>query len=138
MSVADLPLVNATLNAIAGTLLLFGYINIRRGRIQVHRRFMISALVASILFLISYVIYHANAGSKPFPGHGPIRAIYFFILITHVLLAATVPFLAIITLTHGLRSRFDRHVRIARWTFPIWMYVSVTGVIVYLMLYRLY
>ena len=138
MSVADLPLVNATLNAIAGTLLLFGYINIRRGRIQVHRRFMISAFVASVLFLISYVVYHANAGSKPFPGHGPIRAIYFFILITHVLLAATVPFLAIITLTHGLRSRFDRHVRIARWTFPIWMYVSVTGVIVYLMLYRLY
>jgi putative membrane protein len=138
VSVSDLPLVNATLNAIAGTLLLFGYRNIRRGRIQVHRRFMISAFAASTLFLISYVIYHANAGSKPFPGQGPIRAIYFFILITHVLLAATVPFLAIITLTHGLRSRFDRHVRIARWTFPIWMYVSVTGVIVYLMLYRIY
>ena len=138
MSVADLPLVNATLNAIAGTLLLFGYVNIRRGRIQVHRRFMLTAFAASVLFLISYVIYHANTGSRPFPGQGPIRLVYFFILITHVVLAATVPFLAIITLTYGLRSRIDRHVRIAHWTFPIWMYVSVTGVIVYLMLYRLY
>jgi putative membrane protein len=138
VSVADLPLVNATLNAIAGTLLLFGYVNIRRGRIKIHRRFMLSAFTASILFLISYVVYHANAGSRPFPGQGPIRAVYFFILVTHVVLAATVPFLAIITLTYGLRSRFDRHVRIARWTFPIWMYVSVTGVVVYLMLYRMY
>ncbi len=138
MSVADLPLVNATLNATAATLLLFGYVNIRRGRIQVHRRFMISAFAASTLFLISYVVYHVNTGSTPFPGHGLIRAIYFFILITHVVLAAAVPFLAIITLTYGLRARFDRHVPIARWTFPIWMYVSVTGVIVYVMLYRMY
>jgi uncharacterized membrane protein YozB (DUF420 family) len=138
VSVADLPLVNATLNGIAGTLLLFGYMNIRRGRIQVHRRFMLSAFTTSILFLISYVVYHANAGSRPFPGQGGMRAIYFFILITHVVLAATVPVLAIITLNYGLRSRFDRHVRIARWTFPIWMYVSVTGVVVYLMLYRMY
>ena len=99
---------------------------------------MISACAVSALFLTSYVIYHANIGSRPFQGQGPIRIVYFSILITHVVLAAAVLPLAIITLSRGLRSRFDRHVAIARWTFPIWLYVSVTGVIVYLMLYRMY
>jgi putative membrane protein len=138
MTVADLPALNATLNAIAGTLLVLGYVKIRQGRMKTHRRFMLAAFATSGLFLISYVIYHANEGSRPFPGQGPIRVVYFVILITHVVLAAAILPLALITLTHGLRERFDRHVPIARWTLPIWLYVSVTGVIVYLMLYQLY
>jgi len=138
LHVEDLPALNATLNGMAAVLLLCGYVMIRRGRIQVHRRFMLSAFGTSALFLISYVIYHANVGSRPFPGQGPVRTLYFAILITHVILAAAVLPLAIITLTHGLRARFDRHLRIARWTFPIWLYVSVTGVVVYVMLYQLY
>jgi putative membrane protein len=138
LEVTDLPAVNATLNAIAGTLLVCGYLMIKRGRIETHRRLMLSAFATSALFLVSYVIYHANAGSRPFPGQGAIRIVYFAILISHVILAAAVLPLAVITVTHGLRARFDRHLRIARWTFPIWLYVSVTGVIVYLMLYQLY
>jgi uncharacterized membrane protein YozB (DUF420 family) len=138
LQVTDLPAVNATLNAIAGTLLVCGYLMIKRGRIETHRRLMLSAFATSALFLVSYVIYHANAGSRPFPGQGAIRILYFAILISHVILAAAVLPLALITVTHGLRARFDRHVRIARWTFPIWLYVSVTGVVVYLMLYQLY
>jgi uncharacterized membrane protein YozB (DUF420 family) len=138
LEVTDLPAVNATLNAIAGTLLVCGYLMIKRGRIETHRRLMLSAFATSALFLVSYVIYHANAGSRPFPGQGAIRILYFTILISHVILAAAVLPLALITVTHGLRARFDRHVRIARWTFPIWLYVSVTGVVVYLMLYQLY
>jgi uncharacterized membrane protein YozB (DUF420 family) len=137
VSLSDLPALNATLNAISGVLLMTGYAFIRRGHVRRHRAAMIAACVMSVLFLTSYVIYHANIGSRPFEGRGPIRIVYFTILLTHVLLAATVPALAIITLSRGLRARFDRHVAIARWTFPIWMYVSVTGVIVYLMLYRM-
>lgn len=136
MTIADLPLLNAVLNATSAVLLVIGYSLIRQGRVRQHRAVMISALVVSTLFLTSYVIYHANIGSKPFPGHGPVRVVYFIILITHVTLAATVPPLALITLTRGLRAKFDRHVAIAKWTLPIWLYVSVTGVIVYLMLYR--
>ena len=98
---------------------------------------MLTAFGVSVLFLISYVVYHANIGSRPFPGSGPIRIVYFAILITHVILAAAIVPLALITLSRGLRERFDRHVRIARWTLPIWLYVSVTGVIVYLMLYQI-
>jgi uncharacterized membrane protein YozB (DUF420 family) len=137
VSLSDLPALNATLNAIAAVLLMTGYAFIRRGHVRRHRAAMISACVVSVLFLTSYVVYHANVGSRPFTGRGPIRIVYFTILITHVVLAAAVPPLAIITLWRGLRARFDRHVAIARWTFPIWMYVSVTGVIVYLMLYRM-
>ena len=132
-----LPAVNATLNAIAGVLLVCGFVMIKRGRIQTHRRFMLSAFATSALFLVSYVIYHANAGSKPFGGQGAIRYVYFAILFTHVVLAAIILPMALITLTYGLRARFDRHVPIARWTLPIWLYVSVTGVIVYLMLYQM-
>jgi len=137
MSVADLPALNATLNAIAAVLLVTGYVLIRRGRIRQHRRVMLAAFTTSALFLVSYVTYHANAGSRPFAGQGPIRIVYFCILISHVILAAAILPLALITLTHGLRERFDRHVPIARWTLPIWLYVSVTGVVVYWMLYQM-
>jgi uncharacterized membrane protein YozB (DUF420 family) len=137
VSLSDLPALNATLNAIAAVLLMTGYGFIRRGHVRRHRAAMIAAFIVSVLFLTSYVIYHANVGSRPFTGRGPIRLLYFTILLTHVVLAAVLPPLAIITLWRGLRARFDRHVAIARWTFPIWMYVSVTGVIVYLMLYRM-
>jgi uncharacterized membrane protein YozB (DUF420 family) len=137
MSVADLPALNATLNATSAVLLTIAWFLIRSGRIAAHRRFMIAAFVTSSLFLISYVVYHAQIGSKPFPGTGAIRTIYFSILIPHVVLAAVVLPLAIITLSRGLRRLDDRHRRIARWTLPIWLFVSVTGVIVYLMLYQL-
>ena len=135
--IAALPTVNATLNAIAAVLLICGFVMIKRGRIQTHRRFMLGAFATSALFLVSYVIYHANVGSKPFEGRGTIRLVYFAILISHVVLAAIILPMALITLTHALRERFDRHVPIARWTLPIWLYVSVTGVIVYLMLYQM-
>jgi uncharacterized membrane protein YozB (DUF420 family) len=138
VTTADLPHLNALLNAIAATLLVAGYFNIKRGRIGAHRACMIAAVMTSALFFVSYITYHAQVGSKPFPGTGVLRAIYFVILIPHVILAATVPPLAIITLRRGLRRDDDRHRRIARWTLPIWLFVSVTGVIVYLMLYQMY
>jgi uncharacterized membrane protein YozB (DUF420 family) len=137
VTLADLPALNATLNATAAVLLVIGHSLIRNGQVRQHRAVMISACAVSTLFLTSYVIYHANIGSKPFQGRGPIRLIYFTILLTHVVLAAAVVPLAVITLSRGLRGRFDRHVAVARWTYPVWLYVSVTGVIVYLMLYRL-
>jgi uncharacterized membrane protein YozB (DUF420 family) len=137
MAISDLPAVNASLNATSAILLTIGYLLIRRGDIRRHRAMMISACVVSTLFLISYVVYHANAGSKPFPRRGPIRVVYFAILLTHVALAAAIVPLALVTLVRGLRARFDAHVRIARWTLPLWLYVSVTGVIVYLMLYQM-
>jgi uncharacterized membrane protein YozB (DUF420 family) len=131
-----LPTVNATLNATAAILLLTGYSLIRRKRILAHKRVMLTAFGVSIAFLICYVVYHAQVGSVPYQKTGVLRPIYFSILITHTTLAATVPVLAIITLRRALRGDFVRHRKIARWTFPIWLYVSVTGVIVYLMLYR--
>ena len=137
MSVTDLPAVNAALNATAAVLLVIGYVLIRRRQWRAHRAVMLAAFGMSTLFLISYVIYHANVGSRPFPGRGPIRVFYLTILVTHIILAAAIVPMAIITLTRGLRERFDRHVPIARWTLPIWLYVSVTGVIVYLMLYQM-
>jgi uncharacterized membrane protein YozB (DUF420 family) len=137
IAIADLPAVNATLNAVAGVLLVCGYMMIRQRRIEAHKKFMLAAFATSALFLASYLVYHANVGSRPFTGHGIVRPIYYTILITHVVLAAAVLPLALITLTHGLRARFERHVPIARWTLPIWLYVSVTGVIVYLMLYQM-
>ncbi|HJR61103.1 MAG TPA: DUF420 domain-containing protein [Vicinamibacterales bacterium] len=138
MGLTDLPAVNATLNGISAVLLVIGYTLIRRRRIPQHRRVMIAAFATSTLFLICYVIYHANVGSKPFTGQGPIRPVYFVILITHIVLAAFVPPLALVTLVRGLRARYDAHARLARWTLPVWLYVSVTGVIVYVMLYQLY
>lgn len=138
MSISDLPALNATLNGTAALLLAAGYVLIRTGRQEAHKRCMLGALTASVLFLVSYVIYHANTGSRPFPGTGPVRIVYFTILITHVVLAVTIVPLALITANRGLRAHFDRHVRIARWTLPLWLYVSVTGVVIYLMLYQLY
>jgi uncharacterized membrane protein YozB (DUF420 family) len=138
MDVQSLPALNASLNATSGVLLLLGYYFIRSGRIAAHRACMLTAFATSALFLTSYVIYHAQVGSKPFPGTGVMRTIYFSILIPHVLLAAAVLPLALLTLSRGLRRDDDRHRRIARWTLPIWLFVSVTGVIVYLMLYELY
>ena len=137
-SVSDLPLVNASLNAIATVLLIFGYVCIRQRRIAAHRAAMVAAFATSVLFLISYLIYHAHAGSRPFPGQGNIRVIYFVILITHIVLAATIPPLAGVTLWRAYRRRFDRHMKIARWTLPLWLYVSITGIVVYWMLYQLY
>jgi uncharacterized membrane protein YozB (DUF420 family) len=137
MNVSELPALNASLNGVATVFLAAGYVLIRRRRIAAHRASMMAAVAASALFLISYVIYHANAGSKPFTGTGPIRAIYFFILLTHIVLAAAIVPMVLITLSRALQKRFDRHAAIARWTLPIWLYVSVTGVVIYLMLYRM-
>ena len=138
MSVTDLPALNATLNGIATVLLVAGYVLVRQRKLEQHRKVMLSAFGTSVLFLISYVIYHANVGSRPFPGRGAIRAVYFGILIPHVILAAAIVPLALITLSRGLSARYDKHRAIARWTLPIWLYVSVTGVVIYLMLYRMY
>jgi uncharacterized membrane protein YozB (DUF420 family) len=135
MTISDLPALNATLNGIAGCFLLAGFYFIRRGQIARHRASMLSAFGMSTLFLVSYVIYHANVGSKPFTGQGPIRLVYFTILVTHIILAAAIVPLALLTLARGLKRDDARHRRIARITWPIWMYVSVTGVVIYLMLY---
>ena len=137
MTVSDLPALNATLNATSAVLLTTGWILIRRGRIAQHRAVMIAAVCTSILFLISYLIYHAQVGSVRFTKQGPIRAVYFTILLTHTVLAVAIVPMVLVTLTRGLRARYERHRRIARWTMPIWLYVSVTGVIVYLMLYQM-
>ena len=137
MDVHALPALNACLNATSAVLLVTGYRLIRSGQRDAHRKVMLTAFGTSILFLISYLIYHAQVGSVPFEGQGKIRIVYFTILISHTILAATVPFLAIIALRRGLKGEFARHRKIARWTLPIWLYVSVTGVVVYLMLYRL-
>ena len=136
MTVHDLPAVNASLNALSGGLLLIAYALIRARRIEQHRAVMLAAFATSSLFLACYVIYHAQVGSVPFTRQGFVRPLYFTILITHVILAAVVPPLAIVTLSRGLKRRYPQHRRIARWTFPIWMYVSVTGVLVYVLLYQ--
>jgi uncharacterized membrane protein YozB (DUF420 family) len=139
LTTSDLPMVNAILNGISAVFLAIGYFIIRRNKQnwKLHRLVMVTAFGFSILFLISYLIYHASEGSRPYEGGGLLRVIYFVILISHVILAATVPPLAIITLWRGFKKRFKNHRKIARYTFPIWMYVSITGVLVYLMLYQL-
>lgn len=137
MNAADLPAVNAALNGTSAALLLAGLAFIRNGRVQAHRACMVLAVAASTLFLVSYLAYHAQVGSVPYRGAGWLRTIYFGVLISHTILAATVPPLAGVTLVRALRGRFDRHKAIARVTLPVWLYVSVTGVIIYLMLYRL-
>jgi len=137
ITVTDLPALNATLNAISTVLLITGWIFIRRGDRRNHRRCMIAALITSTLFLTSYVIYHAQVGSVPFRGTGVIRTIYFMVLIPHVILAAAIVPPVLITASRGLTAKYDKHRRIARWTLPLWLYVSITGVIVYLMLYRM-
>ena len=137
MSISDLPAVNASLNGLSALLLAAGYACIRSGRRDAHRNCMIAALVSSTSFLSSYLVYHFHVGSVPFPGRGPIRAVYFTILITHTILAVVIVPLVAVTVTRALRERFDAHRRIARITLPLWAYVSVTGVIIYWMLYRL-
>jgi uncharacterized membrane protein YozB (DUF420 family) len=137
MSVSDLPALNATLNLLATVCLVLGWRFIRHEEVGRHRAAMAGALVCSALFLASYLVYHYHAGSRPFTGTGPIRAVYFFILITHVVLATAIVPLVLVTVTRALKGQFDRHRAIARWTLPLWLYVSVTGVVVYLMLYRM-
>ena len=138
IEISDLPALNATLNGISAIRLTAGYISIRRGRQALHKKCMLAALVASTAFLTSYVIYHAHTGSRPFSGRGGVRIAYFSILITHVVLAATILPLALTTTARGLRAQYTRHVKVARWTLPIWLYVSVTGVVIYVLLYRVY
>ena len=137
LTVADLPALNATLNGIAAIFLTIGYVFIRNRRIAQHRACMIAAFVTSTLFLISYLIYHAHVGSRPFTGQGPIRVVYYTILITHVILAAAIVPMVLMTMSRALRNQFARHKAIARWTLPLWLYVSITGVIVYVMLYQM-
>jgi putative membrane protein len=136
VTVHDLPAVNASLNAISGMLLVIAYLLIRARRIEQHRKVMLAAFTTSSLFLICYLVYHAQVGSVRFERHGFVRPLYFTILITHVTLAALVLPLAIVTLSRGLKARYPQHRKIARWTFPIWLYVSVTGVLVYVLLYQ--
>jgi putative membrane protein len=137
LSIRDLPALNATLNATAAVMLTIGWLLIRARRREAHRKVMLAAFATSILFLVSYLVYHFNVGSVRFQKTGTIRTVYLTILLTHTVLAATVPFLAVITLRRAWAARFDRHRRIARITLPIWLYVSVTGVVVYWMLYRM-
>ena len=132
------PALNATLNGTSAVLIATGRALIRRGQVTLHRVCMIAAVVCSSAFLVSYLWYHAHVGSVRFPGRGMIRLVYFAILISHTLLAAIVVPLVIVTLVRALRARFDRHRAVARWTYPIWLYVSVTGVVIYVMLNHLY
>jgi len=138
LSISSLPTVNAILNGTSAVLLVIGYYLIRQRQWKIHRASMLTAFVVSTLFLISYLIYHAHVGSMPFRGQGWIRPVYYAILISHVVLAAAMVPLALVTLAQAFRGRFARHREIARWTWPIWLYVSATGVLVYLMLYHLY
>jgi uncharacterized membrane protein YozB (DUF420 family) len=137
VTVRDLPTLNAALNATSAVLLVAGWLLIRRGRREAHRRAMLAAVACSGLFLVSYLVYHAQVGSVRFQGQGTIRTVYFAILLTHTVLAAAILPLVLVTLVRALQQRFDRHRRIARVTFPLWLYVSVTGVVIYVMLYRL-
>ena len=138
ISVSDLPAVNATLNGTSALLLATGYYFIRRRKMVAHKRCMLTACGTSTLFLVSYLIYHFQVGSVRFTGTGGIRVLYFSILLTHTILAVVIVPLAVMTLSRALGKRFDPHRRIARWTLPLWLYVSVTGVVIYYMLYRLY
>ncbi len=136
MTVHDLPALNATLNATAAVLLIVGWTLIRRGHVRQHRKVMITAFCVSCAFLVSYLVYHAQVGSVRFTRHGPIRVVYFTILLTHTVLAVVIVPLVLMSLSRGLKRQDARHRAIARWTLPLWLYVSVTGVIVYLLLYR--
>ncbi len=138
MLITDLPVVNATLNATSAVLLVLAYRAIRGREIERHRRLMLWAAATSTVFLASYLVYHARVGSVHFTGQGPVRALYFGILLTHTILAAAIVPLVLRTLYLGLRRRDPQHRRLARWTLPLWLYVSVTGVVIYVMLYRLY
>jgi putative membrane protein len=136
VNIHDLPAVNAMLNGLSGILLVIGYLLIRARRIEQHRRVMLAAFVTSSLFLTSYLVYHAQVGSVRFPRQGLVRPLYYTILVTHVTLAVVTLPLAIVTLSRALKARYSKHRAIARWTLPIWLYVSVTGVLVYVLLYQ--
>ncbi len=136
LEISDLPLVNASLNTISAAFLVAGYVNIRRRWIAAHRTCMLGAVASSSLFLVSYLVYHYSHGSTPFTGEGWTRYVYFTILISHVILATAMVPMIVLTLRHALKGRFERHAPLARWTLPIWLYVSVTGLLVYLMLYQ--
>ena len=138
ISLSTLPALNAVLNGTSAVLLAAGYVAIRRKRVHVHRACMVAAFVTSVVFLASYLTYHYQVGTTRFPVEGGIRTLYLTILGTHTVLAALIPPLAITTLVLALRGRFRRHARLARWTLPTWFYVSVTGVVIYVMLYQLY
>jgi uncharacterized membrane protein YozB (DUF420 family) len=133
-----LPAVNAALNALSACFAVSGYLYIRRGEVASHRRCMLSAICASALFLVGYLVLRAIAGLTRFSGEGWIRPVYFSILFSHTVLAAVIVPMVLLTLTRALRRDFDRHRRIARWTLPLWLYVSVTGVLIYWLLYHLY
>jgi uncharacterized membrane protein YozB (DUF420 family) len=135
---AIFPVINATLNGTSAVLIATGRALIRRGHVAAHRACMIAAVICSTAFLVSYLWYHAHVGSVRFQRQGMVRPLYFVILISHTLLAAAVVPLVIVTLVRALRARYDRHRAIARWTYPIWLYVSVTGVVIYVLLYHLY
>jgi uncharacterized membrane protein YozB (DUF420 family) len=136
MSISDLPAINASLNGLATVFLTIGYVCIKKGRKDAHRKCMIAAFITSTIFLACYLTYHFNVTAvTKFQGQGVARPIYFFILITHIILAVVIVPLVLISMSRGLRERWEAHKRISRWTWPLWMYVSVTGVIVYLMLY---
>ena len=136
MTLHDLPAVNATLNGISAVLLVVAYLLIRARRVETHRRVMLAAFATSSLFLVCYLVYHAQVGSVRFTRQGFVRPLYFTILVTHVTLAVVTLPLAIVTLSRGLKAKYARHRAIARWTLPIWLYVSVTGVLVYVLLYQ--
>jgi putative membrane protein len=138
IATADLPALNAALNGMTALLLCCGYAMIRRRRILLHRTLMLSAFGVSTLFLVSYLWYHLHTGMRHFAGRGWIRPVYFAILISHTVLAAAIVPLALTTVYLGLRARHPTHQRIARWTLPLWLYVSLTGVVVYLLLYQLF
>jgi len=140
MSISLLPTLNAILNATSGILITIGFVFIRRGRVAAHHTCMIGAVISSTLFLISYVVYHVGfkAGVTRFSGTGWVRSLYFVILVSHTILAVVIVPFVIVTLTRALRGQFLRHRAIARWTFPMWLYVSITGVVVYLMLYHIF
>jgi uncharacterized membrane protein YozB (DUF420 family) len=132
------PALNAVLNGTSAVLIGSGVVLIKRGHREAHKRTMIAAFITSSLFLISYLYYHAQVGSVHFQGHGWSRPVYFSILLTHTVLAAVIVPFVLVTLTRGWRGRYDKHVRSARWTYPMWLYVSITGVVIYLMLYRIF
>ena len=136
MTFQDLPTLNAVLNTISSIFLIFGYVKIKQNKKTTHQKFMIAALITSGLFLVSYLIYHAVAGSVPYPYDDWTRPVYFFILVPHILLAAVMSPFILLAVWHAFHQNFDKHRRIVRWIWPVWMYVSVSGVIIYLMLYR--
>jgi uncharacterized membrane protein YozB (DUF420 family) len=136
LGIHDLPAVNATLNGLAAVLLITGYTLIRQGKVNAHHKMMLAAFTVSCVFLVCYLVYHWNVGSVKFDKPGWVRIVYLWILGTHTVLAASVPVLAIITLRRALKAQYEQHRAIAKWTFPIWLYVSVTGVVVYVLLYH--